>query len=146
MIDDKGYVKISLLYWYSYIRFVECCLICIWLVLNNLFERMLMHPLLLAISLFVHKVEKEDHCIKEKSGNYKHFSNCFKKHSVIYKWDSFSDFFIIFFKCFLKIKHKVNLIFYTFWFSLFSFYSHTCVNSGAICQGLKVPPWTTRNH
>ena len=106
--------EISLLYWYSvlYIRFVECCLICIWLVLNNLFERMLMHLFLLAISLFVHKVEKEDHCTKEKPENYKHFSNCFKRHGVIHKWDSFSDFFIIFFKCFLKIKHKVNLFFF----------------------------------
>lgn len=86
-----------------YMMFEECRFICMWLALNNLFGRVLVHPLLLVICLFVHRIEK-DQFIKEKQGNYKHvwdaISSCFKNtHSlippftplgVIHRWDSSS--------------------------------------------------------
>ena len=82
--------------------FGECCLICMWFTLNNLFGKVLVHPLLLAICLFVHKVEKQDHFIRQKHGNCEYLwdtiSNCFKKiliHpplGVIHRWDSCSSF------------------------------------------------------
>ena len=49
--------------------FGECCLICMRLVLNNLFGGVLVHLLLLMICVFVRWVEKEDQFIKEKQGN-----------------------------------------------------------------------------
>ena len=97
-----GACEKAFLYWYNvwYIMFGECCLICMWLALNNLFGRVLVYPLLLAICLFVHKVEKEDYCPREKQENCEHLwyaiSNCFKKYlftpslGVIHKWDSSS--------------------------------------------------------
>ena len=35
---------------------------------DNLFGRVLVHPLLLPICLFVHRIEKEDHCIRKNRG------------------------------------------------------------------------------
>ena len=57
------------LYWCNvlYIEFGECCLICMWLALNNLFRRVLVHSLLLAIYLFIHKVEKKKSFYKGKT-------------------------------------------------------------------------------
>ena len=100
--ERTRYMLVVIVDWWqgAYIRFGEHCLICIWLALNNLFGKVLVHPLLLAIHLFIHKVEKENHCIREEQGNCKYLwdniSNCFKKNlstasiplGVIHKWDS----------------------------------------------------------